>query len=216
MAVKKETLLEKVVQYRLLPVIAIHDSRQADPLAAALIEGGLPLAEVTFRTKDAAKSMSIMAKRNDVIVGAGTVLSIEQVKEALDSGACFMVSPGLNPKVVSYCLENDIPIFPGVVTPSEVMAAMDLGIDVFKFFPAQNYGGVQTLKALSGPFPKAQFIPTGGINAENIGNYLALPQVIACGGSWIANTTDLADGNFAGIVQKTREAVAMIKTFDDR
>jgi 2-dehydro-3-deoxyphosphogluconate aldolase/(4S)-4-hydroxy-2-oxoglutarate aldolase len=201
------TAFDKVLSKKIVPVVVIHDANDVDPLSEALIDGGLPCAEITFRTAAALEAIYKMARRGDMLVGAGTVLSVAQVKQAVDAGAGFIVAPGLNPKVVTYCVENDIPVTPGVCTPSDIEAALDLGVEVLKFFPAGAFGGVKTLKALGGPYTTARFIPTGGINADNLADYLALPKVVACGGSWMVKSSDITGGAFEKIARLTREAV---------
>jgi 2-dehydro-3-deoxyphosphogluconate aldolase/(4S)-4-hydroxy-2-oxoglutarate aldolase len=170
---------------RLVPVIAIDEAAEAIPLGRTLVENGLPIAEVTFRTRAAGAAIRQLAKLSDLMLGAGTVLSIDQVKEACDAGAQFMVTPGFNPKVVDYCVKNSISIVPGVCTPTEIEAALEYGLDVLKFFPAEGMGSVKILKAFSGPYSKVKFIPTGGIIKTNVCDYLNLPNVLACGGSWV-------------------------------
>jgi 2-dehydro-3-deoxyphosphogluconate aldolase/(4S)-4-hydroxy-2-oxoglutarate aldolase len=202
-----------------IPVVALERDEDATPLADALIEGGLPCAEITFRTAAAARVIEIMCKRGDILVGAGTVLSVEQVKVAWDAGARFMVSPGLNPKVASYCVENKIPFTPGICTPSDIERAMDSGFDVVKFFPAEAFGGVKTLKALSGPYTAVRFIPTGGIYLRNLAEYLQLSNVLACGGTWIADKELLLQKRFDEILKntrKTREIVQKVRRSEAR
>ena len=194
-----------------IPVVAIERAEDTLPLADALIEGGLPCAEITFRTAAAADAIQIMSERGDIMVGAGTVLAVEQVKTALDAGARFMVSPGFNPKVAGYCLENNIPFTPGISTPSDIEAALDLGFEVLKFFPAEAFGGIKTLKAMSGPYTTVEFIPTGGINHQNLAEYLRFPKVVACGGTWIAPFTSISEGRFNDVLRNTREAVEIVK-----
>jgi 2-dehydro-3-deoxyphosphogluconate aldolase / (4S)-4-hydroxy-2-oxoglutarate aldolase len=196
---------------RVIPVVAIERAEDAMPLADVLIEGGLPCAEITFRTAAAADAIRTMSKSPNIMVGAGTVLTIEQVKTALDAGARFMVSPGFNPRVAGYCLENNIPFTPGVCTPTDIEAAMGLGLEVLKFFPAEAFGGLKTLKAMSGPYTTVEFIPTGGINPQNLADYLRFPKVAACGGTWIAPSTSISEGRFNDILRNTREAVEIVK-----
>lgn len=198
--------------HRLLPVIALESSADAAPLAEALVAGGLPVAEVTFRTAAAVDSIRTMAARGDMVVGAGTVLSTEQVKQAVDAGATFMVSPGCNPKVIEYCVENGICIFPGIATPTDIELALSLGVPTLKFFPAEALGGIAMLKALAAPYRMMKFVPTGGISAANLSDYLKLPFVVACGGSWMVAPKLIADGDFDRITALTREAVALSKT----
>ena len=202
---------EKVIQYRIIPVMAIHDVKNAIPLAEALLEGGLPCAEITFRTNAAASVIENLAKRGDMLVGAGTVLSTEQVQTAIDSGACFVVAPGLNPKVVEYCLNHSIPVTPGVATPTDIERAMGFGLNLVKYFPAEAFGGLKTLKAISTPYSMMKFIPTGGINAENVSEYLRHPKVAAVGGSWMVSSSLIANRQFETITRLTKEAVTLSK-----
>jgi len=194
---------------RLVPVIAIEDAAEALPLGRTLLENGLPIAEVTFRTKAAAAAIRQLAQLDDLMLGAGTVLSIDQVQEACDAGAQFIVTPGFNPKVVDYCLKKNIPIVPGVCTPTEIEAALEYELEVLKFFPAVSMGGVTSLKAFSGPYAGVKFIPTGGINAANVGDYLKLPNVLACGGSWMVGKKLITSKNYAEIARLTREAASL-------
>jgi 2-dehydro-3-deoxyphosphogluconate aldolase/(4S)-4-hydroxy-2-oxoglutarate aldolase len=201
---------QKVLNLRIIPIVAIHDAQNANPLADALIEGGLPSAEITFRTEAALDAISCMAKRGDMLVGAGTVLKVEQARRAVDSGACFIVSPGFNPKVVQYCVENHIPVTPGTSTPTDIERAIDFGLDVVKFFPAEAFGGVRTLKAISAPFGMMRFIPTGGIGPHNLIAYLSLPNIPACGGSWMVKSDLISKGKFTEIIRLTREAMDLV------
>jgi len=205
------TALEKVLQMKIVPVVAIHDAGHSDALADALIEGGLPCAEITFRTGAAADAIRTMAKRGDMLVGAGTVLTIDQVKLAVDAGAAFMVAPGLNPRVVGYCREHNIPIIPGVATPTDIETALDLGLKILKYFPAEAFGGLKTLKAISAPYTAVKFIPTGGITAGNVIAYLEHPKVVACGGSWMVKSALIVAGQFDKITSLTREAVNLVQ-----
>lgn len=201
-------LFEQIAEIGLVPVIKIDDVDTAVPLAQALCDGGLPCAEITFRTAQAAEAIAKMAQAfPDMIIGAGTVLTTEQVDSAVAAGATFIVSPGLNPKVVSYCLERNIPIIPGTATPSDMERAIELGLDTVKFFPAEANGGLKSIKAMAAPYTQMKFMPTGGINAANLGEYLAFDRIIACGGSWMVPDKMLKEGNFDGIRELTREAV---------
>lgn len=200
----------RLSELKIIPVVAIQDADQAERLADALVEGGLPCAEITFRTAAAAEAIRRLAKRSDFLVGAGTLVSTEQVQTAADAGAKFFVSPGFSSKVVTYCIERKLEIFPGVCTPSEVMQALDHGLKVVKFFPAENYGGVKTIEALSGPFKQVKFIPTGGISNTNLLDYLQRPAVAACGASWMVKPELLAAGDFAAIAARTREAIQLL------
>lgn len=207
-------VIARLGELRVIPVVALERAEDAMPLADALIEGGLPCAEITFRTNAAAEAIQVMAKRNDILVGAGTVLTVDQAKAAWDAGARFVVTPGLNPKVVSYCVENKITITPGVCTPSDIEGAMEFGLDVLKFFPAEAFGGLKTLKALSGPYTMVKFIPTAGINTQNLSDYLNFPKVMACGGTWIASSSLILAGGFDEILKNTREAVKIVTRCD--
>ena len=192
----------------LVPVIKIDDAKDAAPLAKALYEGGLPCAEVTFRTAAAAEAIAEMVRAcPDMLVGAGTVLTTAQVDEAVAAGAKFIVSPGLNPTVVKYCVDKDIPVMPGINNPSGIEQAMELGLKVVKFFPAEPSGGLNMLKAMAAPYGGVRFMPTGGISPANVGDYLAWNRIIACGGSWMVPPKMLAEGNFEGIKRLAREAV---------
>lgn len=196
---------------RVIPVVAIDRAEDAMPLADTLIEGGLPCAEITFRTPAAADAMRIMSKRGDILVGAGTVLTVEQIKIAIDAGARFMVSPGFNPKVAGYCVKNNIVFTPGICTPSDIEAALDFDLNLLKFFPAEAFGGLATLKAMSGPYTTVKFIPTGGINPQNLAEYLRFQKVVACGGTWIAKSALISEGKFGDILRNVREALEIIK-----
>lgn len=197
-------------EYKLVPVIAIDDAAQADPLADALIAGGLPVAEVTFRTDAALESIQVMARRDDLLVGAGTVLSIHQVDQAKAAGAKFIVSPGFNSKVVEHAQAIGIPICPGVCTPSDVERAIERGLSVVKFFPAEAFGGLATLKAVAAPYRGMRFIPTGGIGPKNVCDYLAFDRVVACGGSWMVRPDLYANGDFVPVEQAVAEAVELV------
>lgn len=196
---------------KLIPVVAIQDAGHSDALADALIAGGLPCAEITFRTAAAQDAIGIMAKRGDMLVGAGTVLTVDQAKAAIDAGATFIVAPGFNPKVVRYCLEQNIPMTPGVATPTDIESAMEMGLEILKFFPAEAIGGIKTLKAICAPYTQAKFIPTGGINAGNVVQYLKHPSVVACGGSWMVSSKLIANEQFDEITRLTIEAVTLVK-----
>jgi len=202
-------VLEEICRLRVVPVVAIQDVKDAEPLAQALIDGNLPCAEITFRTDAAGDSIRVLARRGDMLVGAGTVLTIDQAKTAFDAGAQFIVSPGFNPRVVQHCLDNGITVIPGVCTPSDISLALDFGLEVVKFFPAEAFGGLQTLKALSAPYSMVRFIPTGGIGPETLVEYLSFPRVIACGGSWMVASDLISSGNFDKIRRLTREAVEL-------
>jgi 2-dehydro-3-deoxyphosphogluconate aldolase/(4S)-4-hydroxy-2-oxoglutarate aldolase len=205
-------VLERIGELGIVPVVAIDDAAHAGPLGRALLDGGLPCAEVTFRTAAAADAIRALADSYpDMLVGAGTVLSVDQAQQAVEAGARFIVSPGFDPAVVDWCLENDLPITPGAVTPSEVTAALNKGLSVLKFFPAEAMGGLKTLKAIGAPFGSVKFIPTGGINKDNLAEYLSQPIVHACGGSWIVKRQLIAAGEFDEIARLTAEAVEIAR-----
>ena len=200
-------VLERLGELRLVPVIALQSADRAAALGEALCKGGLPCAEVTFRTDAAAESIRILSENSELLVGAGTVLSVEQVEIAVGNGARFIVSPGFNPKVVAHCLERGIPITPGVSTPTEIEEALGFGLEVVKFFPAEAFGGLKTLKAISAPYAGLRFIPTGGINEQNVASYLDFPRVLACGGSWMVPNDLIDAGRFDEVATIVRRAV---------
>lgn len=202
-------ILKHLSSHRLVPVIALDRAEDAGPLGDALTAGGLPVAEVTFRTAAAEASICEMSKRSEMLVGAGTVLNIDTVKRAMDAGAKFIVSPGFSEKVVTYCLEQHIPVIPGCVTPTEIQMALEHGLSTVKFFPAEAVGGIKTLRAFAAPFAHVRFIPTGGITETNLADYLSFPSVVACGGSWMVTRELLAAGDFAKITAITANAVAL-------
>ncbi len=198
-------------ELKIVPVVAIEESDVSLALADALIEAGLPCAEITFRTKDAAAAMKIISEgRREMLVGAGTVLKVDQVKEASDSGAKFIVSPGFNSKVVDYCLKNDIAVIPGISNPTDIEMALDFDLNVVKFFPAESFGGINTLKAMSAPYPMMKFVPTGGINIINCIEYLSFPKVLAIGGSWMVAKTLIDEEKFKEITQLTKGAMDLV------
>lgn len=203
--------IEVCRQHRLVPVIAIKEADAAPELAAALAAGGLPVIEITMRTEAAPAAMSkIAAGKSKVTLMAGTVTTPEQVKLAVDSGAELIISPGLNTRVVEHCLKHDIPVLPGVCTPTEIEIARNYGLKYLKFFPAEAYGGVKTLKALADVYSAFGFMPTGGINAQNLGEYLKLPIVVACGGSWMAPADLINQRKFVDIEQLVKQAVTAV------
>ncbi len=204
-------ILEQLASHRLVPVIALQDAAHAAPLAEALLAGGLPVAEVTFRTAAAAESIKIMSGYPDLLVGAGTVLKIDQVKQAVDNGATYIISPGFNPKVVGYCVENGITVTPGISNPTDIEMALDHGLTAVKFFPAEAMGGLKTLKAIAAPYGMMKFIPTGGITEKNLLEYLAFPKVIACGGSWMVPTDKIAEGKMDEVTALIASAVQLAK-----
>lgn len=198
--------------HRLLPVIVLEHVADAAPLADALVAGGLPVAEITFRTDAAAAAIAIFAARGDLLVGAGTVLTVDQVNRAVDAGARFVVSPGCNPRVIEHCVTNGIPITPGVATPTDIELALSFGLETVKFFPAEALGGVAMIRALAAPYRMIRFVPTGGIHAGNVQDYLAVPAVTACGGSWMVDPKLIAAGDFTQIQQLTAGAVTLSKS----
>lgn len=204
-------IYEKIEQKKIVPVIKLDSSENAAPLADALINGGLPIAEVTFRTAAARDSIKIMTQKYpDMLVGAGTVTSVEQAKQALDAGASFLVSAGFNRKVTEYAIDKNIPIFPGVCTPTELMMLLEYDLPIAKFFPAEQYGGLNTIKALAAPFPNIRFMPTGGIHVGNIMDYLAFPKIVACGGSWMVKDSYINNHEFEKIYELTKDAVTLV------
>ncbi len=208
-------VIAEIYKIGIVPVIALDDAKDAEPLAKALCKGGLPCAEVTFRTNAAEEAIRIIAgKFPDMLVGAGTVLTTEQVERAVGAGARFIVSPGLNPKVVQYCVDRNIPVIPGISNPSDVEAALEMGIEVVKFFPAEASGGVEMMKAISAPYAKVRFMPTGGVNPNNLRDYLDFPKVIACGGTWMVKKDFIAAGKFDEIAHHTSEAVVRMLGFE--
>lgn len=195
-----------------VPVVVIRDPRRAVPLARALADGGLPCAEITFRTRAAAEAMRrIAAEAPDVLLGAGTVLTPGQAAAAREAGAQFVVSPGFDPRVVDYCREHGLPVYPGVCTPTDIQRALGAGLEVLKFFPAGPLGGASFLKAISAAFPGLRFIPTGGVKRENLRDYLKLDQVLACGGSWMAPAAWIDEGAFDRIRDEAARAVAVVR-----
>lgn len=204
------SVLGRIRAMRIVPVIVIDDPADAVPLAAALIAGGLPCAEVTFRTPRALGALRrIAADQPEMLAGAGTVLTPVQAAEARDAGAQFIVAPGFNPAVVDYCLGHDIPVFPGVATPTEIEMALGRGLSALKFFPAEPIGGLPYLKAIAAPYAGVSFIPTGGVAPGNLATYLAFSRVVACGGSWMAPGEWIAAKQFDRIRETSREAVAL-------
>ncbi len=205
-------IFERFEQIGIIPVVVLEDAKDALPLGKALMEGGLPAAEVTFRTAAAEESIRIMAENfPDMLVGAGTVLTTEQVDRAVGAGAKFIVSPGFDPEVVKYCLDKGIPVCPGTQTASEMMAVMKLGLTHVKFFPAENAGGLKMIKAIGAALTALRYMPTGGINAENVRDYLKDPKIFCCGGSWMVKKDLIRAGAFDTIREKVAEAAAIVK-----
>ena len=205
-------VLKKIGAIGIVPVVKIDDAKDAVPLAKALCDGGLPCAEITFRTSAAEEAIrKIHEAFPQMLLGAGTVLTTEQVDRAIGAGATFIVSPGLNPKVVKYCVDQGIPVTPGCANPSDIEQAIELGLDVVKFFPAEAAGGLKMIKAMSAPYVGMKFMPTGGINPGNVREYLACPAIFACGGSWMVPQDKINAGRFAEIEQLTAQAAALAK-----
>ena len=203
---------ETIQKMGVVPVVVLNDAKDAAPLAKALVEGGLPCAEVTFRTEAAEESIRIMASEfPEMFVGAGTVLTIDQVDRAVAAGAKFIVSPGFDPEIVDYCISKNILVLPGCITPSEVAQAVKRGLKIVKFFPAEQFGGLSTLKALAAPYVGLQFMPTGGVSPKNVREYLAYNRLVACGGSWMVKGDLVKAGNFDEIVRLTKEAADIVK-----
>ena len=206
-------IAEKFQKLGVVPVVVLEDTKDAVPLAKALVEGGLPCAEVTFRTEAAEESIRLMTEQfPEMLVGAGTVLTREQVDAAVAAGAKFIVSPGFDPEIVDYCLEKEIPVFPGCITPSEVAQAVKRGLKVVKFFPAEQFGGVATIKAMTAAYVGNKIKPTGAINPKNVREYLACDKIFACGGSWMVKADLIKNGEFEKICNLTKEAKELAKS----
>src|SRR5215475_248760 len=206
------SIVERARGIGFVPVVSLPKHEDALPLAEALLEGGCGCAEITFRTAAAAEAIArIRSRFPEILLGAGTVLTAEQAETAISAGAEFVVSPGTNPTVVDHCLSKGVTIFPGVCTPTEIEMALSKGVDVLKFFPAEPMGGVKFLQAICAPYKNVRFIPTGGIDTKNIGQYLGLPQVVACGGSWMVKPELFEAGDFAKVKQLAGEAVALVR-----
>lgn len=206
-----ETFYEKLEQLGIVPVVVLEKVEDAAPLAHALMAAGMASAEVTFRTACAAECIAAMAEAEpDMCVGAGTVLTVEQVDRAVAAGAQFIVSPGYNEDVVRHCIEIDVPVLPGTVSPSEVTAAANHGLTVTKFFPAAQYGGLSTIKALAAPFVGHRFMPTGGVSTANVEEYLSCPSIIACGGTWMVKPELFANGDFSEVQRIATEAMEAV------
>ncbi len=207
-----EEIREKLGKIGIIPVVVLEDAKDAAPLGKALMDGGLPAAEVTFRTDAAEEAIRILSKEfPDMLVGAGTVLTCEQADRAVAAGAKFIVAPGFNPTVVKHCIEKGYPVAPGVQTPSEMEQAMELGLDFVKFFPAEPAGGLPMIKAVAAPYTNLTFMPTGGINKDNVRDYLEFKKIVACGGTWMVKNDLIKSGDFAKIEEMTREAAKIVK-----
>ncbi len=206
-----KSIYDSIKKAKVIPVVKLERVEDTLPLMDALAKGGLPVAEITFRTSVAPECIALVKKeRPDIFVGAGTILTVEQAKKAIEAGASFVVSPGFNPEVVDYCIEQNIPVIPGVNSPTQVEMGLRKGLKVLKFFPAEASGGTAMLKALGSVY-EVEFMPTGGVNQKNILSYLALKSVIACGGSWMVSAELINEGKFAEITKLTREAVELVK-----
>lgn len=210
-----DPVLEKIYEFGIVPVVKLSKPEEALPLGKALIAGNLPIAEITFRTAAAEEAIRLLsAELPELLVGAGTVITTDQADRAIKAGAKFIVAPGLNPRVVEFCQRKRVPALPGVVSATQIEAAIELGLDVLKFFPAEAAGGVEMLKAFAGPFPDVKFVPTGGIGPANLVSYLDLPNVFAIGGSWMVKPELLAAMNFAEVTRLTRDAVLKMLGFE--
>lgn len=208
---KMKELAEKFQKFGVVPVVVLEDTKDAAPLAKALVEGGLPCAEVTFRTEAAEASIRLMAEQYpEMLIGAGTVLTKEQVNAAVKAGAKFIVSPGFDPEIVDYCLEKEIPVLPGCISPSEVAQAVKRGLNIVKFFPAEAAGGLAMIKAMAAPYTSLKFMPTGGINAKNLEEYLSCDKILCCGGSWMVKGDLVKAGEFDKIREMTKEARQLV------
>ena len=204
--------VEQVAACGVVPVVVLEDAEQAMPTAKALLKGGINAMEITFRTSAAKASIEKVAKEvPEMIVGAGTVVNVQQVHDAVEAGAKFLVSPGSDAEVIAEAIKLGVPITPGVVTPSEIMIGLKLGLKVFKFFPAENYGGLKTIKALSGPFPQIRILPTGGISQANVADYFKNPKIVAVDGSWMCTKDMISSGDFDGIAEKSAAATALFR-----
>ena len=205
-------VLEQIQKTGIIPVVVLDDAKDAEPLAKALCDGGLPCAEVTFRTEAAEECIRIMSEKfPEMFVGAGTILTTEQVDRAVAAGAKFIVSPGLNPRIVTYCVEKGIVITPGCANASDMEQALENGLEVVKFFPAEPAGGLNMIKALAAPYVGLKFMPTGGISPKNVRDYLAYDRIIACGGSWMVKNDLVKAGDFAAITELAKECVQIVK-----
>ena len=204
--------LKQIGSIGIVPVVVLNNVSDAEPLAESLIKGSLACAEVTFRTDAAEESIRAISKKfPEMFVGAGTVLTVEQVDRAIGAGAKFIVSPGLNPKVVEYCLKKGYPVTPGIMTPTELEVALGFGLDVVKFFPSENAGGLKMIKAMSAPYTMMKFMPTGGINSKNVRDYLSCDKILACGGSWMVKGDLISSGRFDEVERLTKEASEIVK-----
>ena len=206
-----DKIIDKISTMGVVPVVAIENASDAVGLGDALIEGGLPCAEITFRTAAAASAIRTLSNSHPgILVGAGTILTKSDAETAVDAGASFVVTPGFDGDLVDWCLGQRIPVIPGVMTPTDINAAINRKLNVLKFFPAEGAGGIKTLKAISGPYGNIKFVPTGGITLGNLEEYLSLPNVVACGGSWLVKKDQISSGEFDAIESLVREAVQLV------
>ncbi len=207
-----DTIITRLQALKVVPVVKLDEARAALPLGRALIDGGLPIVEITFRTDAAAEAIAAISyEMPEICVGAGTVLTVDQVNQAIDSGAGFIVAPGFNPRIVDYCIDRGIPVFPGVNSPTQVEMGLERGLEVLKFFPAEASGGLNMLKAIAAPYGHVRFMPTGGITIANLKDYLAFERIIACGGTWLATAALINAGRFDEITRLIGEVVATVK-----
>ena len=207
-----KNILSEIEKTGIVPVVKLNDANKAIPLCNALMNGGINVAEITFRTDCAAEVIKTISENcKDMIVGAGTIININQAKQAIESGAQFIVSPGFNKDIVLYCKEQNIPVLPGCITPSEIMQAIECGLKVVKFFPAKEFGGLQTMKALSAPFPQIKFMPTGGVNLENLKDFISAKFIFACGGTYMVKENLINEENYNEITKLSKESIDIIK-----
>ena len=204
-------IVKQIEDLKVVPVVAIQNLDDAERLADALTAGGIACAEITLRTEAGLPAIELLAKRSGFLVGAGTVHNADQAAAVVDAGAKFVVAPGFNPKTVAKCIDKNVPIFPGTSSPTDLEMAMEFGLDIVKFFPAETMGGVKTLKAFHGPYHTIRFMPTGGVSMANLKDYLSLPYVIGCGGSWMAKGDLITAGRFDEITRLAKETVALVK-----
>ena len=209
-----DSIIKQLENFRVVPVVNIDDVKDALSLGKALIKGGLPIVEITFRTAAAAETIARLSyELPDICVGAGTVLTIDQVNQSIDAGARFIVAPGFNPRIVDYCIDRNVPIFPGVNSPTQVEMGLERNLEVLKFFPAEASGGLKMLKAMAAPYGDVRFMPTGGININNLKDYLAFDRIVACGGTWLATTALINDNRFDEITRLVQEVVKTTQQF---
>ena len=204
-------IVKQIEDLKVVPVVAIQNLDDAERLADALTAGGIACAEITLRTEAGLPAIELLAKRSGFLVGAGTVHNADQAAAVVDAGAKFVVAPGFNPKTVAKCIDKNVPIFPGTSSPTDLEMAMEFGLDIVKFFPAEAMGGVKTLKAFHGPYHNIRFMPTGGVSMANLKDYLSLPYVIGCGGSWMAKGDLITAGRFDEITRLAKDTVALVK-----